>query len=191
MNFKNKDHFTAHQTDDNIKSWFTNKTIFDLALTNPWKYSVKSPKKKSFLFFYLLLRENMFFRVLLKNRITSPAARSIMLFVCLYPIFISLHAFQLDIYHVICIITIFFLLPLLLLGVNKKQYGKWVYWIKLGGLWKEIYALTVLPSFLVSIVLLMCFLRSVTARLLHEDVSMTLVTKLFHVMPANEIESFN
>lgn len=51
----------------------------------------------------------------LKIASRRPAARSIMLFVCLYPIFISLHAFQLDIYHVIWLITIFFSMLLLLL----------------------------------------------------------------------------
>lgn len=64
-----------------------------------------------------------FSRILFKNRITSLSCTfyyAICLFISHFHFF---RAFHRDIYHVICIITIFFLLPLLL-EVNEEQYGK-------------------------------------------------------------------
>lgn len=108
-----------------------------------WKYSGRRRNSvKIFIFWGEILKKNKvcllprkkrnIFSILFKNRITSFSC-TFYYVICL---FISHFRFSpcLSTRHLSCNLyhNNIFLLLMPLLGVNKKQYGKWVYWIKLG-----------------------------------------------------------
>lgn len=153
-----------------------------------WKYSHKPKNLKEE---FSTSPKNI---LLFKNRITSPSC-TFYYVICLFishfhsSSCLSTRHLSCNLYHN----NIFLRSCSLLLGVNKKQYGKWVYWIKLGIGWEVNLWRYFLQLFLLSLVLLMRSLLSslMLTTQLHEKCSMTLVTKLPHVMTASEIENFN